>query len=146
MIMSVLQILCFFCLGIRPLTWDVSSGYWGLIMCYFIGFFSMVWIDTIVQGKLVKEARKDSKYGAIDLKYFEYACMCLGGVIPSCIGLAFSIKFDTRYYEFNIAALNGLFLLLLSLRAKDKSVNSNRVATRFEKEPIAGMSLWGFKS
>jgi hypothetical protein len=82
MIMSVLQILCFFCLGIRPLTWDVSSGYWGLIMCYFIGFFSMVWIDTIVQGKLVKEARKDSKYGAIDLKYFDFACILVGGIIP----------------------------------------------------------------
>ncbi len=42
----------------------------------------MVWIDTIVQGKLIKEARKDSKYGAIDLKYFDFACILVGGIIP----------------------------------------------------------------
>ena len=143
MIMSIIQILCFFSLGVRPFTWADSTGYWGLIWCYFIGFFSMVWIDTIVQGKLIKEARKDSKYGAIDLKYFDYISIVVGGVIPSCIGLALSVKANTRYYEYIIAAFNGFLLFILALKINDPLVN-NRYGTRVEKELIAGMSLWGF--
>jgi hypothetical protein len=101
----------------------------------------MVWIDTIVQGKLIKEARKDSKYGVIDLKYFDLACICCGGIIPSCIGLTLDVKTNTRYYEFNVAALNGLFLFILAVKMNDQVVN-NRYWTQLNKESIAGQSLF----
>jgi hypothetical protein len=50
MIMSCVQLACFLALSLRPLTWqnNTDQSYWGLVWCFFVGFFSMVWIDTIV--------------------------------------------------------------------------------------------------
>jgi len=90
---------------------------------------------------LIKEARKDSKYGVIDLKYFDLACICVGGIAPSCIGLILDVKTNTRYYEFNVAALNGFFILIFALRMSEQVVN-NRYWTELKKESIAGQSLF----
>ncbi len=83
----------------------------------------MVWIDTIVQGKLVNQSRKDSKYGAIDLIYFQWCCTGIGGFIPPLVGLALfhGAGTETRYYEYGLASFNGLVLLLIALSIKPES-------------------------
>jgi hypothetical protein len=51
-------------MGCRPFTWIGGETYWGVFFCAFVGYTGMVWIDTIIQNLMVKEGRKDSKYGA----------------------------------------------------------------------------------
>ena len=80
----------------------------------------MTWTDIIVGGLIVKEARKDSKYGAEDLRYFEWICWGLGGMIPVIIGptimgLGFMLNVSTNWYA---VTLVPLFLIPFALRLK----------------------------
>jgi hypothetical protein len=102
----------------------------------------MVWIDTIVQGKLVNQSRKDSKYGAIDLIYFQWCCIGIGGFIPPLVGLAlfYGAGTETRYYEYTLASLNGIVVLLIAMSIKPESFH-NRQAARLSKESMIGLSL-----
>ena len=81
-----------------------------------MGYTAMIWIDTIIQNLVVKEGRKDSKYGAQDLKYFDWTCIGIGGVIPSSIGLIMNIWLDTRFYECFWSSLYGLLMIACSLQ------------------------------
>jgi hypothetical protein len=53
--------------------------------------FAMTWTDTIVDGILVIQQRKDPVHGSSDLQVFSYICLTFGGVFPNALAIPISM-------------------------------------------------------
>jgi hypothetical protein len=51
----------------------------------------MTWTDTIVDGILVIQQRKDPVHGSSDLQVFSYICLTFGGVFPNALAIPISM-------------------------------------------------------
>jgi hypothetical protein len=69
----------------------------------------MSWTDTISDGLLVREQRKDPIHGSQDLQVFSYIFLALGGVVPNAAAIVFSIEIDLSFC-YVVPAFIGLMI------------------------------------
>jgi hypothetical protein len=91
LIMSLLEVLACLVVVLVPINsmnYSIQITSAALSACS----FAMCWLDTIVDGLVVIEQRKDPQHGSQDIQVFSYICLTLGGIIPNLVAIAFSLK------------------------------------------------------
>lgn len=83
----------------------------------FLMYFGMTWVDTVIGGLIVKEAKKDpnNDKGAEDMRYFEWFSWAVGGIIPVMLGplLLYQLDHTNITKEYYVMALNAALMMLL---------------------------------
>ena len=88
----------------------------------------MAWTDVVINGLLVKEARKDSKYGSEDLRYVEWISMGIGAILPVIIGLGILrtlLNFPMQHVFYLMAGIGVItFITALFLKESQAQIKS----------------------
>jgi hypothetical protein len=81
--MCIVQIFCLLLLIIFPVFFEEDHDYqdsWWLVIVLMVNQFAIAVCQTIIDGMMVHEIRKDQKYGSSDILFFSWICMCIGGL------------------------------------------------------------------
>lgn len=89
-LMSIIQILSCLAIVFIPVgqTWSVQV----VSTLLLISSMAICWNDTIVDGLIVVQQRRDPLHGSQDLQVFSYICLAFGGVVPNALAILLSLK------------------------------------------------------
>lgn len=133
LIMSFLEVASCITVVLLPVTTQAKSIQ---LTCLALSFcsFSLCWLDTIVDGLVVVEQRKDPLHGSQDIQVFSMICLAFGGIIPNLLAIIFSVKLSLSLC-YTIPMMIGVVLFIASLflsKEADKT-DDEFLAWSFEK-------------
>ena len=118
--MGLLQFLTAFSIALYPFKSAASIAGLGFVMNLASAF-----MDVVVDGLMVMQARKDQANGSQNLQTFSWQMLGIGGIVGGVAGGLITQYSDT-HYVFYIFGLMG-FMIMMSAQAMDSSIEAGQI-------------------